>query len=381
MRLTRAGVAVLAAAIAMYWAGAALDWIELVILATACLVAVVAGVAAVYRRSGIQADRFIRPDRVTRGQPAIAYLVLDNQGRRTSPPAVAHERFRGGTQVIVLPRVAPRATATTTYYLTTDRRGIYPVGPLRFVRVDALGLVRLARRVADEVDLCVYPKVEHVVMLPSSLARNLEGPTSDTAAEGTITFHRLREYVIGDDLRMIHWRSSARTGKLMVRHNIDTSRPSTTIVLDTRPEVYESEEAFEVAVEIVASLVVASARMNFPVRLRTTDGVDLTRRLDPTAREFLEFLAVVEQRSGGSLVEAVGTLRTNRSGESLIVTTGSPPAEEVIFVGSIRRRFERATVALTETPGPGSPRPRGVRVFASSSCRQFAKSWNAPSRR
>ena len=71
--------------------------------------------------------------------------------------------------------------------------------------------------------------------LPTGNTRHLEGPSSDTSPQGNITFHRLRDYVVGDDLRLVHWRSSARTGKLVVKHNVDTSQPYTVVLLDQRP--------------------------------------------------------------------------------------------------------------------------------------------------
>ena len=107
--------------------------------------------------------------------------------------------------------------------------------------------------------------------LPTGQTRHLEGPSSDTSPQGNITFHRLRDYVVGDDLRLVHWRSSARTGRLVVKHNVDTSQPYTVVLLDLRPGRYTAE-SFEAAVDVAASVLVTSAANKAPVELRLTDG-------------------------------------------------------------------------------------------------------------
>lgn len=101
----------------------------------------------------------------------------------------------------------------------------------------------------------------------------LEGPTSDTADDGTLTFHSLREYVLGDDLRRVHWRSTARSGRLMVRRMIDVSLPTTTVVLDTSRDSYRDPEAFETAVDVAASVAGAAVLNHFPIRILTSAGL------------------------------------------------------------------------------------------------------------
>ena len=106
-----------------------------------------------------------------------------------------------------------------------------------------------------------------------------------------MAFHRLREYVPGDDLRLVHWRSSARSGRLVVKHNVDTSQPFSVVLLDVRPGGYTAE-SFESAIDVAASVLVSSAAGKAPVELRLTDATllggprvrDVTPRPGPLPR-------------------------------------------------------------------------------------------------
>ena len=76
----------------------------------------------------------------------------------------------------------------------------------------------------------------------------------------------------GDELRHLHWKATARTGQLMVREYVDPAQPWCVVVLDTRHDVLDAE-AFEAAVEIVASVLWAAAEQDRPVRLAMTSGL------------------------------------------------------------------------------------------------------------
>ncbi len=116
--------------------------------------------------------------------------------------------------------------------------------------------------------IAVHPRLLALHPLPTGISRHLEGPSSDTSPQGTVTFHRLREYVVGDDLRTVHWPSTAHAGKLVVRHNVDTAQPYTVVLADLDPDRY-SAETFEEAIDVTASLVMSMSVGKAPVQLRT----------------------------------------------------------------------------------------------------------------
>ena len=133
----------------------------------------------------------------------------------------------------------------------THRRGPVSLGPWVLERVDPWGLMRRRVGEVEGVALLVVPRVRPVSLaaLPSALA-----DFGGSAEMGTTTFATLREYVIGDELRHVHWRSSAKTGKLMMRQYVDVTRPRITLVLVAEERAYTSADEFEEAVDFIASL-------------------------------------------------------------------------------------------------------------------------------
>ena len=109
----------------------------------------------------------------------------------------------------------------------------------------------LARTYGGTATVWVHPRIHLLRAVPAGMARSLDGRI-DKVPHGTITFDSLREYVVGDELRRVHWRSSAKVGELMVREQLDTSEPTIVVLLDDRagahPDVRDgTAESFEVA--------------------------------------------------------------------------------------------------------------------------------------
>jgi uncharacterized protein (DUF58 family) len=366
--------ALLAGAIALAL-GLSLDWLSFDLLGLGLLAVVVLGFAAVARPSRLVIDREIQPPRVPKGSPAIAFLTFANRGRRTVPVAVATQPFGGQRVRTVIPKLRGGERGTRAYRLPTTHRGIFDVAPVEITRRDAFELFRLSRKHARTERIWVYPRVLGFRALPTGQTRHLEGPSSDTSPQGNITFHRLREYVAGDDLRLVHWRSSARAGKLLVKHNVDTSQPYTVVIFDQRPSLY-TEEAFEQAVDVVASVLVASAANKAPVELRLTDGTVIggPRVRDVTA--LIDLMTGVKSDPAGSLQPHLISLRRARGGTSLVVVTGELDPDDLPYVAGLRRRFDRLVViSIDPKPRASIDFPR-VRVIVGKDADAVCAAWN-----
>ncbi len=373
--MTLFGLAALLAGVVALVLGLSLDWLSFDLLGLGLLAVVVLGFAAVARPSRLVIDREIQPPRVPKGSPAIAFLTFANRGRRTIPVAVATQPFGAQRVRTVIPKLRGGERGTRAYRLPTTRRGIFDVAPVEVTRRDSFELFRLSRKHAHTERIWVYPRVLAFRRLPTGQTRHLEGPSSDTSPQGNITFHRLREYVAGDDLRLVHWRSSARAGHLLVKHNVDTSQPYTVVVFDQRPSLY-TEESFEEAVDVTASILVACAANKAPVELRLTDGtvVGGPRIRDVTA--LIDHLTGVKADPAGSVQAQMLTLRRLRGGTSLVLVTGELERSDLPYVANLRRRFDQLVVISIDPEDRNPIDFPGVRVIIGKDADEACAAWN-----
>jgi uncharacterized protein (DUF58 family) len=376
--LTRRGVVVLAGSVALYVVGALLGYVELIIIATGGALAVASGALWVLRKPRLGVQRRIEPERVTRGDPAAGRLAISNPGRWRSAPMTAYERCGDGYIPVDVPPLAPGTETSVTYELPTGRRAVVEIGPITVAREDPLRLCRRTQQAGSVEHLSVHPSTRPISALPSGRTRSLDGADTDKSPHGTVAFHSLREYVIGDDLRHVHWKSSARTGTLMVREHVDSSLPYLTLVFDTSEGVYD-DDGFEAAAEIAASIAVAATLDRYPLRLVTTGGRSAGGRgIVGDAREFLDVLAGVEPTEHGGLREQAAALSFERRSDTLVVITGRAAPGDLGAAVALGRRYDNATFVIVSSDAdtisiPASGASRTIRVGTSS---DFVHRWN-----
>ncbi len=214
------------------------------------------GALAVARPVPLTVQRTLHPERTTVGSTAVGIVVVVNDSRRPARPQFAEDRIGDRVIRIALPAIAPQDHFEQPYNVVGRDRGLVQVGPIRLVRTDPLRLFRVEQTQGSTMNLWVQPRVHRLVSATTGWSQERDGATSDSAPRGSAAFHALREYQRGDDLRHIHWRTSARANRLMVRHYVDTQITNELLVLDTRGSSYPSN-LFEDAVEICASISAA----------------------------------------------------------------------------------------------------------------------------
>jgi uncharacterized protein (DUF58 family) len=377
-RLTRRGWAVLAGAVVVYAAGAWAGFPVLRALAGAGLGAVLAALVVTARRPRVTVTREVYPDRVQRGRPAFARLRVHNAGTRGHGGFVAGDRIDGGFHAVSVRPLAPGAEAVYHYELPTTRRGRFSVGPLTLERVDPLGLGRSRLTTGDTATLWVHPRLYPVRALVSGHPRHHhEGRTSDESLHGSLDLRDVREYVPGDEVRHLHWKAIARTGRLMVRDYVDPNQPRFTTLLDTRADLVPAE-VLEEAVDLTASLMNAAASAGYWCRLVTTSGTDMRMRGGPQAvRQVLDELCELVAAPGGALVPRELTRGADRGG-SLVVVLANARQEDLTAVAALRPRYA-STVLITMaggTPTGVAVRVPGARVIKAPNAKGGTRRWN-----
>jgi len=248
--------------------------------------------------------------------------VVRNISTRRQPGFAAGDRIGTRLHRIQVRPLAGGAEATYRYELPTAERGRIQVGPHVLRVCDPFDLVRRELTTGDVTHLWVYPRRHAMRPVHAGHPRHHhDGPITDPPLRGSADLLAVRQYVLGDEVRLLHWKATARTGQLMVREYADPAQPLVTVVLDTRPAAL-SAPSFEDAVEVAASLLSASSMAGRYCRLITSTGTDTPARTGPAAaRALLEELCLAA-RDGpqGPLVPAA--LAANRPGGAVVVLTG-----------------------------------------------------------
>jgi uncharacterized protein (DUF58 family) len=375
--LTKSGWFIVVLTAACFAVGILLNYRELVMLGTGFLVCLLFAGVWLALRPRVEVHREVVPARVSEGEGSAGVLSIRNVAHRRSPPITALEAFAGGSLSVPLPGISGGATYTGSYLLPANRRGCFAVGPLRISHADPLKLVSFTQSYGSQATLWVHPRIHRMSPVPTGRTQELEGPTSAGAPSGGIAFHSLREYVPGDDLRQIHWRSTARMDKLMVRHTVITNEPKIMVLLDTSADPYD-DDSFEDAVRIAASLVVACVDHRYPTEFRTTGG--MTASVDPTGAgrtDVLDKLASIERSSSDPGLSAIVKMAARREqGVSLGAVTGQPDREAAGALGAVRGRFQMVTlVQLGEKLGRPGLSVSGVLSVSGETSEDLVRVW------
>ncbi len=295
--LTLRGRCLVAGGATLLLVGAVLGERSMVQVAVFVLALPLLSVVAVARqRFRLSSRRRVHPVRVPRGENADVRLEITNTDRRAGGLWVLAERLPpelGDEPQFVVEGLPGGAGTVLRYRVHGGRRGRYVLGPLRLRLVDPFGLVARTLAGTDTVPLVVVPRVRPLG--PGGPAGGHggggEGARRSIAVQGEDDVST-REYRHGDDLRKVHWRSTARTGELMVRLEERPWRAQATLLLDTRARAHlvaprvtgavpppgrpgddaPPADTLEWVVEAAASIGTALARRGATVRVVTDAG-------------------------------------------------------------------------------------------------------------
>lgn len=391
LHLTGRGVALLTAAV-LALAGAALAGIqELFVLAAAALALLCLAVVVVaVQRVELSTARQVVPGQVVAGEPAAVALTVTARGRRASPPVSLRDPFDGGRDVALfaLARLRAGERLSGGYRLPPVPRGRYLVGPLQLDVSDPFGLVSRTMPGAAASPLVVHPRLVHLERPAPLQGFDRFGTGGRGAFEpGGEDFAALRPYRAGDDLRHVHWPSTARMEQLMVRQTDAAAEPRSTVAVDLRAGLWDPEQLDE-ALSAAGGMLEAAHRVGMNVRLLTTPS-DAHGPLDTGFgrseahwARVLEALATAQAGRAGSaslvdLLAPAGNGTNRRSDDTLIVVTSSAAAEADLR-GLSRLAPEESLIVAVFGPASAPIEPSAVagRLLQVEEFGKFAAAWD-----
>jgi uncharacterized protein (DUF58 family) len=347
--------------------------------------------------------RTLGASQVEVGQRSVVALELTNVGPTTGVLLIEEQIpwALGSRPRFVIDTMRPGWSRRIQYAVQADVRGKYQIGPLRVRVGDPFGLLELHRTFTKTASLVVIPATEPLPAIPllgawTGTGDNRPRPfASGSAADVTV-----RDYRMGDDLRRVHWRSTARVGSLMVRREEQPWQSRCTLFIDNRARVHRGQgphSSLERAVTAAASIAVHLAAQGYQVRLVSALGEEIEHGwhdgdIASTARPLLERLAVLptvqaaelytgwvdESVTSGMCVAVLGDLdEHDRDFLSGLHHRGSASYAVVLDVDSWAARLTDPTFARREGELPGAAwlRHRGWKAAELSRSGSLPATW------
>lgn len=344
------GLLLVSVALASGWAGTQYGWDELRVLALTAVVVLAVATVFLVGRSPYAVGLDLAHRRVVVGERAVGRIEVRNTSSRGALPAEVELPVGSGVAIFPLPRLAAGETHEDLFAVPTARRAVIQVGPVRSVRADPLGVARREVRWTDPVDLFVHPRTVSLAGTSAGFLKDIEGRPTRDLSPSDVSFHALREYVSGDDRRHVHWKSTARTGQLMVRQYEETRRSHLAVALSTHLADFSPDpEEFELAVSVAGSLGLHAFREERDLTVLTQAGALATR----TAGRLLDDLTrVAPSARTTDVVGLASALATAAPGASIaVLVLGSTVTPTQLRAASARLPLEVKVVAMRCEPG------------------------------
>ena len=302
-----------------WWFG----WLEFRALSVMCVVVMVVAVLSVLGKREHEVVFELQRPRVQVGGEARGNVQVRSAPGRSSGSATLEFPVNGEVASFRVPALGPGQVHEEPFAIPARRRGVISLGPVRSAMTDPLAAVSRKKLLSDVSDLFVHPRVVLLEAGAIGFLRDIEGIATQNLSSSDVSFHTLREYVPGDDRRSVHWRTTARTGKLMVRQFEETMRAHLLIMLSTVPDDYASPDDFELAVSVAGSLGVSALREEKQVTLCTSKG----EVPFPNAMGLLDRLSGVELGEKGHDLRGLAVKHGSMPGISVAAfVTGNPSA-------------------------------------------------------
>ena len=337
--------------------GFTLGWVEAFVVAGIAAALLLLSVPFLFGGHDYRVHLTLDRDRVVAGTDVTGHLDITNRSKRVALPGLVDIPVGGGLVEAHVPLLRGGAAHREQLSIAARRRGVITVGPMAISRGDPIGILHRELSWPEVQRIFVHPVTVSIPSTSAGLIRDLEGMPTNDIVDSDLSFHAIRAYVPGDSQRNIHWRSTAKTGTLMVRQYEESRRSRIAIVLGLGDEdEYRSDDEFEMAVSAAASLGAQGIR----------DGRDVlvtaSAEIPELVREPVRAIRTLPTRSAKTMLDAMSDIENSPRAMSLedvaaLTVQANPELSIAFFItGSVLplARLRAAAIAF----------PRTVKVIA-----------------
>lgn len=325
---------------------------EKLLIASGVFLGLSVGIGSLYVRRArprVGITRRISPAQVHDGDRAIVDLSITSS-RPTRHIALTDEVHGLGTAQFTGDAISPASPMVARYEILCRPRGVYRVGPAEVLVRGPMAMVESGGAVGKADRLVVYPAVEDLDGLP--IVRG-QDPTVNSAKAnfshvGGDDFFTLREYQDGDDLRRVHWPTSARRETLMIKQLEMPWQSRALVLLDPRSEAYPTPEHFEHAVRAAASVVRHLYKAGFSPSL-WAGSAPRTVSSNVTYEAAMETLATITPLRAFDLRIAASRMRRDGVGGGALVMITSQADDANLAVYRVLSRDFLRTLVMAAT--------------------------------
>jgi uncharacterized protein (DUF58 family) len=344
------------------------------------LLPLIAAILVARARLRMSCERSVEPAQVPLGSPMRGQLILGQDGRLPAGILLLEDgvpRELGNRPRLVVDKADLSWRRVVEYPMLGRVRGRFHTGPLMVRTTDPFGLVRLDRQFTATTEVMVTPEV-----VPLPLIRTAGGGGS----AGEARPHRVgvvgqddvlvREYRHGDDVRRIHWRSTARWGELMVRREEQAWDPTASVVLDSRASAHAGRgmhNSIEWAISAAASIGIHFLDDGFGIEIYEAEGplhISGTsgQHSSVSSELVVSRLTDLRPRSTRTMHYAVESATIDRPGQLVVAIMGRMTAQDANTLLRLRRnRAQGLAIVLdvdTFTDEPGTEQQRAQHAVA-----------------
>lgn len=373
--VTPAGWLVVVAVVALP-VGLALGWVEVAVGGAIAAVLLLASIPFLFGGHSYAVNLSLDTERVVAGDTIAGSVKITNTSTRVALPGRVDIPTGDGIAEVHVPLLLSGHAHEEQLRIDARHRGIISVGPVTSVRTDPIGILKREVAWVDTHDIFVHPTTTSIPSTSAGFIRDLEGNPSTSVVDSDISFHAIREYAYGDAQRNIHWKSTAKTGTLMVRQFEETRRSRLAVVVSLDIAEYANDDEFELAVSAAGSLGVRAIRDSRDLSVVASEQIpEFVQRAVRSikslkvvsARTLLDDLCTIGAHTSVMPIEEVCTLATQVISDLSVAFVICGSAMSARRIQSISLKFPTNVIVIAVvcdvTAEPAYREFAGVRVM------------------